>query len=158
MLVNSNTHSLWRSIIDDQQSLATRGSAPAAFLAPHSSNFTYGHHHRSRRFLFKILNNKFPCLIANENNDDDDDSDGDYADVLSSDYQIDRKQIQMIDSLGNGQFGEVYRGIFKVKFHHLFIFLIIFLVLISDGSTIRNKYCYKNMQNARFSNNRSIFR
>jgi hypothetical protein len=129
MLVNSNTHSLWRSIIDDQQS-----SAPSAFLAPHSSNFTYGHHHRSRRFLFKIINNKFPCIIANENNDDDDDDDsnGDYADVLSSDYQIDRKQIQMVDSLGNGQFGEVYRGIFKVKFHHLFIFLIMCLVLISD--------------------------
>ncbi len=49
------------------------------------------------------------------NDDDDDDSNGDYADVLSSDYQIDRKQIHMIESLGNGQFGEVYRGILKVK-------------------------------------------
>jgi hypothetical protein len=49
------------------------------------------------------------------NDDDDDDSNGDYADVLSTDYHIDRKQIHMIESLGNGQFGEVYRGILKVK-------------------------------------------
>ncbi len=53
-------------------------------------------------------------LSAN-NDDDDDDSNGDYADVLSSDYQIDRKQIHMIESLGNGQFGEVYHGMLKVK-------------------------------------------
>jgi hypothetical protein len=71
-------------------------SSPPAFLAPHPSDFI-------------------------DNNDDDDDSDGDYADVLSSDYLIDRKQIQMIETLGNGQFGEVYRGILKVIFHHSFI-------------------------------------
>jgi hypothetical protein len=83
MLVNKNTNSLWRSIIDDQK------SSPPAFLAPHPSDFVY---------------------------DDDDDSNGDYADVLSPEYEIDRKQIQIIESLGNGQFGEVYRGIFKVIF------------------------------------------
>lgn len=55
-------------------------------------------------------------MNSNNNNedDDDDDSNGDYADVLSSDYLIDRKQIHMIESLGNGQFGEVYHGILKV--------------------------------------------
>ncbi len=66
-------------------------------------------------------------FLAN-NDDDDDDSNGDYADVLSSDYQIDRKQIHMIESLGNGQFGEVYRGILKVNktpnnLTHYYIFL-----------------------------------
>jgi len=86
MLVNRNTNSLWRSIIDDQQ------LSPPAFLAPHPSDFIYN------------------------DDDDDDDSNGDYADVLSPEYEIDRKQIQMIESLGNGQFGEVYRGILKVIF------------------------------------------
>jgi hypothetical protein len=82
-------NSLWRSIIDNQSSL------PPAFLAPHPLNFNY----------------------PNADDEDDDDSNGDYADVLSPEYEIDRKQIQMIESLGNGQFGEVYRGILKVKFH-----------------------------------------
>jgi hypothetical protein len=53
--------------------------------------------------------------LANHDDDDDNDSNGDYADVLSSDYEIDRKQIHMIESLGNGQFGEVYHGLLKVK-------------------------------------------
>ena len=57
----------------------------------------------------------FLCGSSDNDNDDDDDSYGDYADVLSTDYQIDRKQIHMIESLGNGQFGEVYRGILKVN-------------------------------------------
>jgi hypothetical protein len=63
----------------------------------------------SSKFMVCIL---FFLFLAN---DDDDDSNGDYADVLSTDYHIDRKQIHMIESLGNGQFGEVYRGILKVK-------------------------------------------
>ncbi|CAF0874579.1 unnamed protein product [Rotaria sp. Silwood1] len=89
MLVNRSTHSLWRSMIDDQYSSA---SSPPPFLAPHPSDTT-------------------SSQIDDDN--DDDDSNGDYADVLASDYQIDRKQIHMIESLGNGQFGEVYRGILK---------------------------------------------
>ncbi|CAF3742200.1 unnamed protein product [Adineta steineri] len=97
MLVNSNTHSLWRSNMDDQQSTAAaKGPLSSAFLTPHSSDFAY--YHRSNGV---------------DDDDDDNDSNGDYADVLSSEYQIDRKQIQMIDSLGNGQFGEVYRGILR---------------------------------------------
>lgn len=71
--------------------------APPAFLGPHPSNFTYS----SGR---------------EEEEEDDDDSNGDYAEVLSPEYEIDRKQIQMIELLGNGQFGEVYRGILKVKY------------------------------------------
>lgn len=59
-------------------------------------------------------------FVSVDNDDDDDDSNGDYADVLSSDYQIDRKQIHMIESLGNGQFGEVYRGILKVNSEKFF--------------------------------------
>ncbi|UJR10425.1 hypothetical protein I4U23_014629 [Adineta vaga] len=98
MLVNSNTHSLWRSINDEQQQqqcLAARASPSSTFFTSHSSDFAYNHYR------------------TNEDDDDDDDSNGDYADVLSPEYQIDRKQIHMIDSLGNGQFGEVYRGILK---------------------------------------------
>ncbi|CAF1009679.1 unnamed protein product [Adineta ricciae] len=94
MLVNSNSHSLWRSTGDDQQGLATRTSPTSTFLTSHSSEFAY-HHYRTNE------------------DDDDNDSNGDYADVLSPEYQIDRKQIHMIESLGNGQFGEVYRGILK---------------------------------------------
>jgi hypothetical protein len=90
MLVNRSTHSLWRSIIDDQQSSS---SSPPTFLAPHPSDF--------------IDSNEY-------DDDDDDDSNGDYADVLSPEYEIDRKKIQIIELLGNGQFGEVYRGILKV--------------------------------------------
>ncbi|CAF4393564.1 unnamed protein product, partial [Adineta steineri] len=86
--------------MDDQQSTAaaaaTKGPMSSAFLTPHSSDFAY--YHRSNGV---------------DDDDDDNDSNGDYADVLSSEYQIDRKQIQMIDSLGNGQFGEVYRGILR---------------------------------------------
>ncbi len=88
MLVNRNANSLWRSIIDDKPSL------PPAFLAPHPIDFNY-----------------------RDDDDDDDDSNEDYADVLSPEYEVDRKQIQMVELLGNGQFGEVYRGILKVKFH-----------------------------------------
>ncbi len=87
MLVNRNANSLWRSIIDDQPSL------PPAFLAPHPTDLNY------------------------RDDDDDDDSNEDYADVLSPEYEVDRKQIQMVELLGNGQFGEVYRGILKVKLH-----------------------------------------
>ncbi len=61
------------------------------------------------------MNQSLIFLVFLANDDDDDDSNGDYADILSPDYQIDRKQIHMIESLGNGQFGEVYRGIIKVK-------------------------------------------
>jgi hypothetical protein len=86
MLVNRSTHSLWRSSIDDQQSLASR-----------LSDFTY-----------------------NNDDDDDEDSNGDYADILSPEYEIDRKQIQMIELLGNGQFGEVYRGMLKVIYYFCF--------------------------------------
>ena len=70
---------------------------PPAFLAPHPSDFAYS-------------------AVREEEEKDDDDSEGDYAEVLSPEYEIDRKQIQMIELLGNGQFGDVYRGIFKVKF------------------------------------------
>lgn len=77
--------------------------------------------------------------------DDDDDFNGDYADVLAPDYQIDRRQITMIESLGNGQFGEVYRGILKVNY-----WLALFFsrdefedsLYIIDRSTIRNKYSH----------------
>ena len=86
MLVNRNSNSLWRAIVNNPLS----SPSPPAFLAPHPSDLTYS------------------------NDDDDDDSNGDYADVLSPEYEIDRKQIQMVESLGNGQFGEVYRGILKV--------------------------------------------
>ena len=96
MLVNHNTHSLWRTILHDSYPMTSRDSSTSAFSASHSIHIT----------------------SARDDNDDDDDDDddlnGDYADVLAPDYQIDRKQISMIDSLGNGQFGEVYRGILKV--------------------------------------------
>jgi hypothetical protein len=39
MLVNRSTHSLWRSMTDDQHSITSRGSSPPAFLAPHPSEF-----------------------------------------------------------------------------------------------------------------------
>ncbi|CAF5118059.1 unnamed protein product, partial [Rotaria magnacalcarata] len=87
MLVNRSAHSLWRYMMDDQYSSAL---SPPAFLAPHPSDNT-----------------------LSQVDGDDGDSNGDYADVLSSDYHIDRKQIHMIESLGNGQFGEVYRGMLK---------------------------------------------
>ncbi len=77
--------------------------------------------------------------------DDEDDSNADYADVLSSDYQIDRKHIQMIDSLGNGQFGEVYRGILKVKKEKDGVHSSMIVYVGLDRSTIRNQYCYQNM-------------
>ena len=113
MLVNRSTHSLYRTIIDDHHPL------PSNFLTIHTSDFTY-HHPQSKneRDFNKIINYKFHFILVDN---DDNDSNDDYADVLSSEYQIDRKQIQMIESLGNGQFGEVYRGILKVK-----IFSIIF--------------------------------
>ena len=90
MLVNRNSQSLWRSIIDDQQ---------ISSLLSHPSDSTY-----------------------NDNNGNSDE-DGDYADILSPEYEIDRKQIQIIELLGNGQFGEVYRGILKVlHIRSLFLF------------------------------------
>ncbi|CAF4019987.1 unnamed protein product [Rotaria sordida] len=97
MLVNRSTHSLWQSIIDTQNSLITKASSPLNYSTSYSSDFICSRH---------------------QTDDDDDDDDyydlsGDYADVLSSDYQIDRKQIQLIELLGDGQFGEVYRGILK---------------------------------------------
>lgn len=91
MLVNRSTHSIWRSITDNQQLSSSSASVPA-FLAPHPSDLT------------------------SNDDDDDDDSNDDYAEVLSPEYEIDRKQIHMIESLGNGQFGEVYQGILKVIF------------------------------------------
>ena len=70
-----------------------------------------------RKLVRSNRSNRFRSVLVHENNgDDDDDFNGDYADVLSPDYQIDRRQIHMIESLGNGQFGEVYRGILKVRF------------------------------------------
>ncbi|CAF3412242.1 unnamed protein product [Rotaria socialis] len=91
MLVNRSAHSLWRYMMDDQYSSAL---SPPAFLAPHPSDNTLSQ-------------------VDDKDDDGDGDSNGDYADVLSSDYHIDRKQIHMIESLGNGQFGEVYRGMLK---------------------------------------------
>ncbi|CAF1657909.1 unnamed protein product, partial [Adineta ricciae] len=92
MLVNRSAHSLWRSMADDQQIGTLRGSSACASVVPI--------HHSSE-------------ILSSQTDTDNDDINGDYADVLSSDYQIDRKQIHMIESLGNGQFGEVYRGILK---------------------------------------------
>ncbi|CAF4235878.1 unnamed protein product, partial [Rotaria sp. Silwood2] len=94
MFVNRSIHSLWRSIIEEQNSLMSKASSPLSYSASYSSDFMYSRH-------------------QTDDDDDDDDSSGDYADVLSSHYQIDRKQIQMIELLGDGQFGEVYRGILK---------------------------------------------
>ncbi|UJR35517.1 hypothetical protein I4U23_028271 [Adineta vaga] len=90
MLVNRSIHSIWRSMGDDQQIGASRGSSASAAPTHHSLE-----------------------LLSSQTDTDNDDINGDYADVLSSDYHIDRKQIHMIESLGNGQFGEVYRGILK---------------------------------------------
>ena len=89
MLVNRNSTSLWRTMLDEQKS-----SSSSTIAISHPSDFLYE---------------------TTDNNDDDDDDEGDYADVLSPEYEIDRRQIQMIESLGNGQYGEVYRGILKVK-------------------------------------------
>jgi len=43
MLVNRSTHSLWRSMVDDQYSIASSGSSPPAFLAPHPSDIISSH-------------------------------------------------------------------------------------------------------------------
>lgn len=101
MLVHQNLQARWRSMIDLHP--LARAIIPPPFLGPHPSEET------SDSYTDR----------DNDDDDDDNDSNGDYAEVLSPDYQIDRKQIQMIESLGNGQFGEVYRGILKVK--HLFL-------------------------------------
>lgn len=95
MLVHQNLQARWRSMIDLHP--LARAIIPPPFLGPHPSEETSD------------------SYTDRDNDDDDNDSNGDYAEVLSPDYQIDRKQIQMIESLGNGQFGEVYRGILKVK-------------------------------------------
>ncbi|CAF3391796.1 unnamed protein product [Rotaria sp. Silwood1] len=92
MLANRSTHSLWRSIIDEHNSLIRKATSPSNHSVSYSSDYMYSHH---------------------QTDDDDDDLSGDYADVLSSDYQIDRQQIQVIELLGDGQFGEVYQGILK---------------------------------------------
>ena len=63
----------------------------------------------------RLVAHRVDPLLAHNDDDDDDDDDGDYAEVLSPDFYIERKQIQMIESLGNGQFGEVYQGILKVS-------------------------------------------
>ena len=86
MLVHQNLQARWRSMIDVHP--LARATIPPPFLGPHPSEET-----------------------SDSYTDQDTD---DYAEVLSPDYQIDRKQIQMIESLGNGQFGEVYRGILKL--------------------------------------------
>ena len=96
MFVNHSTHSLWRTILHDSYPMTSRDSSISGFSATPSTHIT------SPR-------------DDNDEDDDDDELNGDYADVLAPDYQIDRKQISMIESLGNGQFGEVYRGILKVK-------------------------------------------
>ena len=101
MLVKQNLQSRWRSMMDDHRTLI-----PPPFLGPHPSD------HQN-------------------DTDDDDDSNGDYAEVLSPDYQIDRKHIQMIESLGNGQFGEVYRGLLKVNVSLEFFSLIYLQLIIS---------------------------
>lgn len=95
MLVNRSSNSLWRSMAYDETLLLT--SSPPAFLAPHPLDFAYSR------------------VRVDNDEDEDDDSNEDYADVLSPEYEIDRRQIQMIELLGNGQFGEVYRGILKVN-------------------------------------------
>ncbi|CAF1242738.1 unnamed protein product [Adineta steineri] len=90
MLVNHSVHSLWRSMAEDQYLVTLRGSS-APILPVHYSL----------------------DIPLSQTDTDNDDINGDYADVLSSDYHIDRRQIHMIESLGNGQFGEVYRGILR---------------------------------------------
>ena len=100
---------------------------PPAFLAPHPSELPH-------------LNQS---SLAND--DDDDDDDGDYAEVLSPDFYIDRKQIQMVESLGNGQFGEVYQGILKVSRDHPSRRFISLVGSAADGGTQRNGHCHQNM-------------
>ena len=114
MLVNRSMTSLWRSMFDGRSSLSSSSSPPPAFLAPHP--LTYNG--------------------RNEDDDEDDDSNGDYADVLSPEYEIDRKQIQMVDSLGNGQFGEVYRGILKVRFDYFIGILLVCLLFIQTDQQL----------------------
>jgi hypothetical protein len=102
MLVHRRTHSLWRVLTDEQQTLAAKDASGPAFLAPHPSHLTLDWY-------------DFPLADKRHDEDDDDDPNGDYADVLSPDYYIDRRHIQISESLGNGQFGEVYRGTLKVN-------------------------------------------
>ena len=126
MLVNRSSNSLWRSMTHDE--IPSLTTSPPAFLAPHPSDLAYSH--------VRDGNDE-------EGDDDDDDSNGDYAEVLAPEYEIDRKQIQMIELLGNGQFGEVYRGILKVSFSKIQFSL--YLSLRLDESTIRNQYRDQNL-------------
>lgn len=104
MLANQTLQARWRSMLGDPSPVQARAAIPPPFLGPHPSE-DIAEYRRS-----------IPDSCGDHADDDDDhDSNGDYAEVLSPDYQIDRKQIQMIESLGNGQFGEVYRGILKVS-------------------------------------------
>ena len=137
MLVNRSVHSLWRAMTDDQQIGTSRGSSACASVVPihHSSEILSS---QSMKINEKV-NTRELCLsfVADTDNDD---INGDF---LSSDYQIDRKQIHMIESLGNGQFGEVYRGILKVIW--IFSTFLLFCHCTLDGSTNRNQYSDKNM-------------
>ena len=117
MLVHRRTHSLWRVLTDEQQTIAAKDASGPAFLAPHPSHFPIDQQRstvleRNERGIDRY---DFRVDDKHHEEDDDDDPNGDYADVLSPDYYIDRRHIQISESLGNGQFGEVYRGTLKVS-------------------------------------------
>ena len=120
MLVNRSTHSLWRVWTDEQQSMAAKEASGPAFLAPHPSHLAIDPQRSTEHEKYECGTDWYGLHLdekhhGEDGDDDDDDSNGDYADVLSPDYYIDRRHIQISESLGNGQFGEVYRGMLKVR-------------------------------------------
>lgn len=88
MLFRQSPESLWFA-----KNEGRRNSFGPAFLGPHPSQ--------------EIEQHRESLLDANE------ETDADYAELLPSEIRIDRKRIVIVESLGFGQFGEVYRGIFK---------------------------------------------
>ncbi|CAF0758842.1 unnamed protein product [Didymodactylos carnosus] len=117
MLINSKTISIWRSV-DNESNTSRSCVSPPPFLAPHPLLPITSSDHLSNKN--NNSNNQSSSSFIGQHHsflqeDEDDELNGDYAAILAPSYQIDRKQIQMIEALGHGQFGEVYRGILKTE-------------------------------------------
>ncbi|CAF0748586.1 unnamed protein product [Didymodactylos carnosus] len=120
MLVNRKTVSIWR-LIDNESKTSRSCISPPPFLAPHPLLLINSSDHLNDKDS-NVNNNKnsnsqsaLSFISQHDEHEDDDELNGDYAAILAPNYQIDRKQIQMIEALGHGQFGDVYRGILKTN-------------------------------------------